>query len=340
MDKKDDIPAQPVHSNVNKNESDTVTTSNQASSHNNTVQPGEYVSNPFAITFQNFGKMFKHAQAVAIVMVIFGVLGSIGNVPNFSFDSSDFDEFRNNDFSVIDKTSAETSSNTIAQSQSAEEGIFEVIERQAENAETSDSNGISGAAIVAIILFSIVLVLIFGSIGLAISALWSGLVAAAANMAVRDRDITFGASFSQSASRFGTMFVALFISTLKIIGGYLLLLFPGIRAQARYAALPYVVMGNPSMSATQAVNETKRLYDGHLLESFSITWISSVIPFVGNVLGAVGLAQSARQIHDYKSRGLQKPEMSGWNWVAPLVSIGLLLLGLLLVAIIIAALAS
>lgn len=290
-----------------------------------------YDSNPFSITFKNFSKMFKHAQAVAIIMIVFGVFGSFGNVP--SFDSSDFEDLNNNDFSLVTESKEVLGLNTVAQENSAEEALQEGVNFQLEN-EAETTSDIDGSAVAGIVVIVAVFFLVIFTIALAIGALWSGVVASSANMSVRDRDISFSEAFSQSTSRFGVMFVATFIAGIKIIGGYLLFIIPGIRAQARYAALPYVVMGNPSMSASQALNETKRLYDGHLLEAFSIVWVGGVIPFVGDILAAVGLAQSARQISDYKSKNLPKPAMSGWNWLPIILAICAAVFLLLLIAIV------
>lgn len=319
----DDLPSQPVHTNDAQK-----VVSAPSSPQAPTAQTSTYESNPFAITFNNFTKMFKHAKAVAIVMVVFGALGSFGNTPNFN--TSDFEDFNTDDFSFIGTESDVLGENTVAQNSDVQQELENNISLTAsDDPETLDSEGNlsdAGVAVAGIILFVSVILLVIFSIALLIGALWNGLVAAAANMAVRDRDISFGDAFSQSTSRFGAMFVATFISSLKILGGYLLFIVPGVRAQARYAALPYVVMGNPSMSGKQAVDETKKLYEGHLLEAFSISWIAGVIPFVGSILGAVGLAQSSRQISEYKSKGQPKPKMSRWNWLPIILVAGILLL--------------
>ncbi len=123
-------------------------------------------------------------------------------------------------------------------------------------------------------------------------------------------------------NRFGTLFVAELIAILKIIGGYILFIIPGIRAQLRYEALPYVIMNDNTISAKAAVAQTKELYQKHLMEVFGIRFFAGIVPVIGQAFAAGGIGLSMQQLQAYKQAQLATPKTHWLNYL------GLILFGL------------
>ena len=243
----------------------------------------EYDSNPFTLSFKGFGLLADYARGVMIVLLVLSGFGFIANL--FSgFGETEFEE----------STSSELS--------------FESdISTTADSIEFSEVLGV--ALLIAGVLAFVLL------IGLLITTIFKGFVAAGTIAASEKRQITIGQAFSAMADRFGTLYVAELLAALRILGGYILLIIPGIRAQLRYQALPYVVMTNPDMTATQAVNETKRLYNGHLIESFGIATVGAIIPFIGTAFASCGYTLSAQQLAAYDKAGKETPSTHPLNYI-------------------------
>lgn len=136
-------------------------------------------------------------------------------------------------------------------------------------------------------------------------------------------------------SRFATLYIALVITTLKVIGGYILFIIPGIRAQFRYAALPYVVMANEDLDYKQSVSLTKELYTKHLMESYGISTVGSLIPVIGQAVTASGFALSVEQLTNYKHANLPTPKTHWLNYLG-LIFVFAIFLMLILAAVIFA----
>ncbi len=258
------------------------------------VQPPEYDSNPFTISITGFTAFIKYAQGVFIATLILGLISFLLNVASYIADNL-------------------SSSNTSVSS------------------DSTISAATSGEAGVAVIILFVSAFTIVVTIALVINTLYRGTVAAGTVAASHKRHVTFSQALSEMSSRFGTLFFATFISWLRIIGGYLIFIIPGIRAQLRYEAVPYIVLDNKDMTATEAVNESKRLYDQHLLEVLAIKIFGSFIPFIGEAFSSSGITMSYQQIKAYKDASQQKPDMHILNWVL-LLAIGFF--GLVLLALV------
>ena len=148
-----------------------------------------------------------------------------------------------------------------------------------------------------------------------ISAAYKGFVAAGAVAAVERRKITAGEAFSEMGSRFGVLFSAELNTTLRIIGGMLLFIVPGIRAQLRYLSTPYIIMQNKDISASNAVKSSKDLYRNHLMEAFGISTVGGLIPFIGSAVAASGMAMSVQQLTAYDKLGKATPKTHILNYI-------------------------
>jgi hypothetical protein len=266
----------------------------------------EYNSNPFTLSFRGFGLLVDYAKGVFITMLVFGFLGFLSNIPSY-FPSS------NSDLNDSSLSSIETSdTNTI---------------------DSTDAVVIGG--IIAVIAGVAVVFLV---VGVVISAAYKGFVAAGTIAATNRKRITVGEAFSEMGTRFGVLFKAEIITTLKIIGGYLLFIVPGIRAQLRYQSTPFIIMSEKELSAGASIAKSKELYRNHLLEAFGIATVGALIPFIGNSLLASGMALSVQQLTAYNQQGKATPKTHWLNYIG-LIFVGLIIVSLVSILMLFAALA-
>ncbi len=249
-------------------------------SSNATLQQIPYDSNPFSLTFNGLSLLVEYARGIFIAIIAVGFLGFIGNF-----------------------------SDSFSKSNSAS-NIF-----PAESSASATTSSISSDTILSIVIVIVASLIIFGAIGLIISTILKGVGASSAVAASQKRKITIGQAFSEMSSRFKVLLLAEFLAALRIIGGYLALIVPGIRAQLRYQSTPYIIMLNKDISANEALQSSKDLYSSHLMEVFGINFVSSLIPVVGPGLNIMGMSMSVQQIKAYKDAQQQTPKTHFLNYL-------------------------
>ena len=192
--------------------------------------PITFDSNPFTISFGAFSKFIKYAQSVFILALIFGFLGFVINIADSVIEISD-----------IDNSSTQT---TIEEDFSLSE-------------VTDEESGIEIAAIIGIV---IIVFVVFTIVGIAIMSAYKGFLSAANLAALKEQNIGIKDSWREMNKRFNTLFAAHLIAAARILGGYVLFVVPGIRAQLRYEALSVIIMNEKDISARQAIDRSKALY--------------------------------------------------------------------------------
>lgn len=265
-----------------------------------------YISNPFSITFKGLSMLIDYAKSTFIALIVISVLGfgfnAVGDIANFTQDS-------NQNVTI-----------NYENNQSLEIGTIEK--------EEAIGIGVTLALIIAILFVVGVLVATL------INATVNGTIAAAANSATDKKEITLGQALRKMSERFGTLYMAILIATARTIGGYLLLIIPGIRAQLRYTSLPYIIMSDKNIGYEEALSKSKDYYKGHLMEVFGIMTVGGIIPFVGSSLAASGLSLSHKQIANYNSSGKQFPKTHWLNYLGfILVGFFIIFAGLILLLV-------
>lgn len=250
----------------------------------------DYDSNPFTLSFKGLGLLLEYAKGVFIAIL---VLGFIGFIPNI--------------FNLFPSNSSTSSNATYSEP----------------TAVTNIDWG--SVATISMLVISIIIVIFF--IVMFLSAVYNGFVSAGAVAASEKRMISAGQAFSEMSNRLGVMFKAEIIIALKIIGGYLLLIVPGVRAQLRYQSTAFIIMKNKDISASDAINKSKELYKNHLMESFGIMTIGAIVPFIGGAISASGMALSVKQLTAYKDSNLETPKTHWLNYI------GLILIGMIFLLI-------
>lgn len=299
-------------------------------SHNNAKLP-EYKSNPFAISYQGFQLLVQYAKGVFIALVVLGILGFTGNIVDIFNDSSNLENRNEQSYSEDfgssfdnEYTSFNSGTDSFAQN-SIDDTAYDDELGDEEGLHPPDASTILymvGFAIVVIIIVLVVAV----TFGAAISAIFGGTIAAGAVAASNEEFITLGQALSKMGSRFGELYKAYVFIFFKVLGGLLLLIIPGIRAQLRYEAVPYILMQNPTLKAKDAMKEAKMLYKGHLMEMFGIISVEGLIPIIGGAFGAGGRALSYKQLKAYGNANAQTP---GPHWLNFLPFIAIILFGVL-----------
>ena len=251
----------------------------------------EYDSNPFTLSIKGLGLLIEYAKGVFIALLIFGMLGLVLNI--FSYIPSD-----NNSNTTSSYSSTEASDT---------------------NSLVNGSNVVEWGVVVSVTLVIIGALIVIFFVAVFLSALYYGVVASGAVSASEKRMITLGEAFSEMGERLGALFKAEIIINLKIIGGLLLFIVPGIRAALRYQSTPYIIMKNKEISATDAINSSKDLYKGHLMESFGIMTVGAIIPFIGSAVSASGMAMSIQQLTAYKESNLVTPKTHWLNYIGLII---------------------
>ena len=263
----------------------------------------EYDSNPFTLSFKGFGLLIDYAKGVFIAMLIFGFLGIFMNVLSYIPNTSNSDSA-----TIIDKP------------------IYP---------SDSETSSIDWAVVGGIATLAVGVTVVVIAISVLISAAYKGFIAAGANAAIERRKITAGEAFSEMGTRFSTLFSAELSITLRVIGGYLLFIIPGIRAQLRYQSTSFIVMSNKDITASDAVKSSKNLYRNHLMEAFGISTVGGIIPIIGGALAASGMALSVKQLTIYDKQAIATPKTHALNYLG-LIFIGFIFVFAVLIGLLVA----
>jgi len=311
--------------------------------------PPVYKSNPFSIIFDATGKVLEKAPGIFIAwgVAVFGYIFlsfMLQLIPLLFSSTADSVATQQSDLYAQQDTEEnpwlyeDQTNYTIEPTESYNDDDFLGA------TELREDEPINPAAIIGVValflFFGILYIAFFVIFGSLFTALISGTTAAAAIGALQGQRVSFGQALSAMASRFGTLYVAILLSMLRIAGGYILLIVPGVRAQFRYGALPVIVMRHRQMGAREAVEYCKKLYNGHLMESAGITMAPSLIPVVSSfqyLFSTIGYAASVEQIEHYNRHNLQKPNAHWLNYLVFIIPVILILLYVLFFVLIFAA---
>lgn len=269
----------------------------------------EYDSNPFTLAFNAFSRFFKTNLGWAIAVLALAFLSFIGQLLNnllqlaFTPESS--------------STSTSTSANDLSL-----------------GAGSSDTNVAAVIMIVFGVLLIVALVIIVAS---AVSTFISGMLSYVAVQSEKGKKVSFSEAFEATTKRFWRLYFAGLLAGLKIFAWSLLLIIPGIIAAFRYKLLPYVIMNDSETKGVKSSHdEAKMLVKGRLMEVFGVATVSSIIPFVGSLIGLTGNAALYSQLKVYNDAKLEKPKIHWLNYLGFML-LGLVLLFVFLIVLIIAA---
>lgn len=198
-------------------------------------------------------------------------------------------------------------------------GVFSTFS-QGHSSYDSGSASIGGATdvnIVAIVTLILSAGLLLFFLAIAVSTLVDGLFAYVALQSNRGKEVSFKQAFDRVKSRFWLMFTARLLATLRILGGFLLFIVPGIIAAVRYELLPTYMMDSDKIddntTASDILKNTRELSQNRWTELAGSTLISAVLPVIGVCANYGALAalydiysNSDNPVSEYKTHWLNK----------------------------------
>lgn len=141
-----------------------------------------------------------------------------------------------------------------------------------------------------------------GALGIASFILGGVLQLGYAKFLLKQHDgqqLDFGDLFSQF-DRFGAGFAQAFLRGLYVFLWSLLLVVPGIIAALRYAMTPFIMAEHPELTASEGIQRSKELMEGHKMDLF-ILWLT----FLGwDILCALTLNIGNLILNPYKNAAM------------------------------------
>lgn len=251
----------------------------------------EYISNPFTVLVRGTERLFKTNQTAVIVLVVVSVVLGIFQV---------FIELIRAGLGAISSDSPSTSSSTVS---------------------TNSDPSINAAAVATILIVFFVVIGIFLLISTVWNILYKGALAYIAACTVQNQKASFSEGASVIGKKFWQLLIASVIIQLKVFGGLLLLVIPGIRAMLRYDLVMILII-DKDLKAMQAMRAMKDITKGRLIEIFGVKTLASFVPLVSSVIELGGQVEQYEQL----TMSFNNPAMKRTN-VHWLNYIGLILFG-------------
>lgn len=179
--------------------------------------------------------------------------------------------------------------------------------------------------LLAIIGFGVVIGVI---VGLVIGTYINGIITFLTWKTSRGESTSFKEAFKATTAKLGTLFLVTVVSGLKILGGLLLLIIPGIRAALRYQ-LVLIPVFDENLNTKQALARMKQIAQGRLMEIFGVTSIASIVPVLSLLLQIGGSAVLYTELRDQHDRGVRPASIHWLNYLLPIILL-IVLLGFLI----------
>lgn len=189
---------------------------------------------------------------------------------------------------------------------------------------TTGSEALDPAIIAMIILVVTVFVIVFTVVGSFIWTMYTGMAAYIAWNTSQNKSVTFEESFRAVFKKFWRIFYINFIVFWKVLGGTLLFIVPGVRASLRYQMVLMPVFESDA-DHKQAIETSKAITKGHLIEIFGLGIASGIIPFIGDALKVGGQSIMYPQLRHLQTSGEEKPKVHWLNYLGFFLIAGLFL---------------
>ena len=133
------------------------------------------------------------------------------------------------------------------------------------------------------------------------------------------KELVFADLFSQF-ERFGTGFAQRFLRTLYTALWTLLFVIPGIIKSLSYAMTPFILEDHPELTASEAINRSKKLMDGHKMDLFILS-----LTFIGwDILSALTFGIGFLFLNPYRNaayaafyRNISAPRQEQRSYIPP-----------------------
>jgi hypothetical protein len=246
--------------------------------HNTKKHPRQqaYESNPVNVNLKGWEWLFRFNRKPAILLLIIGIFGSIIDAGN------------------MDSTGQPTNTEPDAPLT----GVGEALARDPS-------------------VFVSIALLILGTVAvvLLLTVIINGMLQYISWKTSRGETTTISGAFKAVMGKFWTIAGVYALSLVKVIGGLLLFIVPGIRAALRYKLVALVVF-EENLGGKAALRRIKNLTDKHLLEILGASTLA-VLPFVGVVFDAGSEAVLFRQLKGLEDTGAEAPKTHWLNYLIP-----------------------
>lgn len=182
------------------------------------------------------------------------------------------------------------------------------------------SNARGGALLLSI--FTIFFLIIFSVV---LSTIYTGMLAFIGLQTNKKKTVTFSDALKVAIENFWKILIAQFLITLKVIGGLILLIIPGIRASLRYSIVHFYII-DKGYDPVTAMRKAKELTKDHLIEVFGLYFASGIVPVVNGLLLVGGQTEMYAQLSRLKSSKKAKPKVHWLNYLGPVIIVMLMLL--------------
>ena len=180
---------------------------------------------------------------------------------------------------------------------------------------SSDSFNPSHEQVIIILIVVGVLLLALVPLIIFLSTMYYGIASYTALKTARHETTTFKEAWNTSLRKFWTILGINIIVGLKVLGGLLLFIIPGIRAMLRYNMVHMFVF-DENTGVKDSVGKSKELAKDHLIEIFGMTFAAGIIPIVGGLMQIGGQSVMYPQLRQLKSTPSQKPHVHWLNYLA------------------------
>lgn len=266
-------------------------------------QNEEINTNPFSRTFKGMDLLFKYNQVMAIIILIASLIGG-------------FLQFLGN----------------ISGSFGGDTGQSEAPVDQAQIVTNS------AEAQIALIVIIVLVILVALCIAAVIGVYFDGITKFVAYKSSKKSTTNFSEAVKVVTSKFWTILAINIITYLKIVGGLLLFIIPGIRAALRYELVLYPVF-DENLGASAAIKRSKQISKNHLMEIFGIVSVGTIIPIVGPLLNLGGELVMYPELKHLADSGETPPKVHWLNYIG-LILLTLFVGTVVLIALLIASIAS
>lgn len=145
-----------------------------------------------------------------------------------------------------------------------------------------------------------------------VSTVYTGMVAYVSVMTLKKKSVTMQQALQVAISKFWIVLFTHVLVLLKVLGGLILFIVPGVRAGLRYS-LVTVGIFDKDLSPTAALKYSKEITKHHLVEVFGMITAASIVPVVSGLLLAGGQMQMYHQLTKLKT-GQPKPKVHWLNY--------------------------
>ncbi len=272
-----------------------------------------YISNPFYAVFEGVKRLFSTNQTAAIIIMVISIVLAI---LQFAADL----------LRALLQAAGENSSNTSQKVLGA----------------STDEFAWGALGITAVILIVLGIFIVAVIFNLVATVLWRGMLSYVALCSIKGEKASFSAGMSLIGKHFWALVVSHLVAQLKIIGGFLLFIVPGIRALYRYD-MAFMYIFDKNVSGMQSLRDMKAITKGRIIEIFGVKTMAgfaSIVPG-GTEMANLGgqITQYQQLVSTYETRTI-RPKVHWLNYlgfvIIGLVSLFVIGIGVLIVMIVLA----